>query len=423
MKKPIKVVELFSGIGSQAKAFKNIGVDFSTVGTCEWDVRAMVAYDLIHNGNELHKDVKFLSKKELIEKLSKLKLSADFKNPLSLSTLKSFNENILKRIYSAILKTKNYVNVNELDGADLEEKIDVMTYSFPCQDLSNVGNFHGYNKGIDRDANNRSGLLWQVERILNDRNKKNLDLPKVLILENVTTLLAARHNTNFEDWKAQLVNLGYYNKVYSLNAKDFGSAQNRQRLIMISIKTNGKKEIYEWFDEYFKKHNLEDFSYRKNLKIKQEYAKKHLKLNMQNLKYFEEAKLSQPNNTPSRLTIWNNNLKIVDEQGSIKDNIATITTKQDRHPNSGNIYFDYDGNIKSKYRFLTPRECFCFMGFCEEDYEKIIKNNIKSRGDSMFFSRDKLLHLAGNSISVQVLEQVFKQVIDILEYLESQQLS
>jgi DNA (cytosine-5)-methyltransferase 1 len=419
LKKPIKIVELFSGIGSQARAFKKIGADFCTVGTCEWDIRAMVAYDLIHNGDELHKDVKFLSKKELLEKLSKLKLSADFKNPLSFSSLKSFNENILKRIYSAILKTKNFVNINELDGSKLEEKIDVMTYSFPCQDLSNVGNFHGYNKGIDRDANNRSGLLWQVERILNDRHEKSLDMPKVLILENVTTLLATRHNTNFEDWKTQLANLGYYNKVYSLNAKYFGSAQNRQRLIMISIKTDNKKEIHEWFDEYFDKHNLENVDYRKKLKIKQELAKKHLKLDMSNLKYFEEAKLSQPNKTPSRLTIWNNNLKIVDEQGLIKDNIATITTKQDRHPNSGNIYFDYDGNIKSKYRFLTPRECFCFMGFTEKDYEKIIKNNIISRGKSMFFSRDKLLHLAGNSISIQVLEQVFKQVVDILEYLEN----
>ena len=63
-------------------------------------------------------------------------------------------------------------------------------------------------------------------------------------------------------------------------------------------------------------------------------------------------------------------LKIIDENGNIADHSATITTKQDRHPNSGNLYFDYPKNKLSKYRFLTPRECFLLMGFDENDYEK-----------------------------------------------------
>lgn len=141
----------------------------------------------------------------------------------------------------------------------------------------------------------------------------------------------------------------------------------------------------------------------------------NLKLDYSNSKYFNEAKLSQPNPTPSRNTIWDNNLKIIDENGNIADHSATITTKQDRHPNSGNLYFDYPKNKLSKYRFLTPRECFLLMGFDENDYEKIIKNNLASRKGSLFFSRDKMYKLAGNSIVVNVLEQIFDTIVSLDE--------
>ena len=49
MLKQCNLVELFSGIGSQAKALKNLGVQVNILGTCEWDVHAIAAYDVIHN--------------------------------------------------------------------------------------------------------------------------------------------------------------------------------------------------------------------------------------------------------------------------------------------------------------------------------------------------------------------------------------
>lgn len=103
------------------------------------------------------------------------------------------------------------------------------------------------------------------------------------------------------------------------------------------------------------------------------------------------------------------------DNGNMTDHSATITTKQDRHPNSGNLYFDYPKNKLSKYRFLTPRECFLLMGFDENDYEKIIKNNLASRKGSLFFSRDKMYKLAGNSIVVNVLEQIFDTIVSLDE--------
>jgi len=420
--KTLRIVELFSGIGSQAKAFKNLNVPFNTLHTCEWDIRAMVAYDLIHNKSGIHPKAKGLTKYQLIEKLKKYNLSGNCKTPLNEKVLQSFTIDALRLIYSAILKTNNLVNIKNLKGSMLPQGIDVMTYSFPCQDLSNVGHFHGQSKGIDRNANTLSGLLWEVERVLLEREKEKLDMPKVLVLENVTTLLSDRHKKNFEEWIQQLERLGYYNKTYSLKSQDFGSAQRRHRLIMISIFIGDNSKREDTIREYFETHNLENKEYRATIDIKKQLVKDCLRLDYSNTQYFEEAKLSQPNDTPSRLRIWNDNLKIVDleynKEKIVSTYVATITTKQDRHPNSGNIYFDYRGNTKSKFRYLTPRECFMLMGFTEKDYENIIKQNVLGRGKTDFFTKDNLLHLAGNSIVVEILEQVFSQIIDILKLRE-----
>lgn len=178
---------------------------------------------------------------------------------------------------------------------------------------------------------------------------------------------------------------------------------------MLSIFTNNNSELENKIEDYLNKNDLEQ------VRIKMTPLSSILKLDYSNSKYFNEAKLSQPNPTPSRNTIWDNNLKIIDENGNIADHSATITTKQDRHPNSGNLYFDYPKNKLSKYRFLTPRECFLLMGFDENDYEKIIKNNLASRKGSLFFSRDKMYKLAGNSIVVNVLEQIFDTIVSLDE--------
>lgn len=374
----------------------------------------MSAYDAIHNGVEIHKDAKDLTKEQLIEKLQSYTLSLDCKNPINKKTVKTFKVDILKRIYSAILKNKNHVNIQELKGEALPKNIDIMTYSFPCQDLSNVGSFHGYNKGIDRNSNSRSSLLWEVERIMLEMKNQKIRLPKFLVLENLKSLLAPRHRSNFEEWKEILKGLGYYNKVYILKAEDMGSPQRRHRLIMVSIFVNDFNDRIEFLDEYFKKeeNNLENpVNYKKN-KVEPHYLREFLKIDYSNEKYKKEALECQPNDTKSRRDIWKNNPKLVDENGKILLFVPTLTTKQDRHPNSGNLYFNM-GNGRSKYRYLTPRECFLLMGFTESDFEAIVDNNIPSRKNSQFFCRDKLIKLAGNSISVLILENVFKQIIDI----------
>lgn len=408
----MRIVELFSGIGSQAKAFEKLHIRHNVLNTCEWDIHAFVAYDLIHNGPGIHPKAKNLTKDELLSILRQYTLSGDGKDPMPDVTLRSMKEEALRVIYSAILKTNNFVSINDLKGEELPNNLDLLTYSFPCQDLSNVGAFHGYNKGIDRDANNRSGLLWQVERILNERHNQKLDVPKFLLLENVPSLLASRHKSNFEDWQKSLNELGYYNHFYKLNALDFGLPQNRYRLLMISIYTGNDVELENKLEIYFDNHNLENETYRKRLKIKTLQLQDALKIDYSNERYYQEALECQPNDTSSRREIWRDNSKILDENGNMADKVATLTTKQDRNPNSGNLYFDFN-NGKSCYRYLTPRECFILMGFDEKDYDAIIDNDVMVKKSYSLFPRDKLIRMAGNSIAVNILEAIFKQVVDI----------
>ena len=418
----INLVELFSGIGSQAKALEYVckkrNLKYQVLNTCEWDIHAIIAYDYIHNGGGIDSKVLNMPKEDLIQSLSQYHLSNDGKNPLSIRVLSSMKIDFLRRILSSIIKTKNLINIKDLKGEQLPNDITMMTYSFPCQDLSNVGALHGYNKGIDRNANTRSGLLWEVERILLERNSQNLPLPKFLLLENVTSLEASRHKKNFLDWQKSLANLGYVNCIYKLYAPDFGIPQNRRRLLMLSVFVGNNKEAIDKVNKYFSSHNLENKDYIKTLGIRCRALSSILKLDYSNKRYFEEAKLSQPNDTPSRKTIWDKNSKILDEQGNLAKITQTITTKQDRHPNSGNLYFDYPNNKKARYRFLTPRECFLLMGFSEKDYDSLINNNFTSRKDALFFSRDKLYRLAGNSIVVDMLKPIFNQMIELKELLK-----
>ena len=77
----LKVVETFSGIGSQAKALKNIGIDYEITCTVDWDINAMIAYDLIHNGTQDLNTYKNMTKQDLVQSLSKYTLSLDGKKP------------------------------------------------------------------------------------------------------------------------------------------------------------------------------------------------------------------------------------------------------------------------------------------------------------------------------------------------------
>ena len=175
---PLRLIELFAGIGSQTQALTNIGIAHKVVAISEIDKYAIQSYEAMHG--------------------------------------KANNLGDIRKI-------------EELPDADL------WTYSFPCQDISVAGKGAGIKEGT------RSGLLFEVERLLRVASEKGT-LPKYLLLENVKNLVSKKFKADFDKWLDFLAELGYTNYWKVLNAKDYGIPQNRERVFCISIM--GKHEPF-----------------------------------------------------------------------------------------------------------------------------------------------------------------------------------
>ena len=244
-------------------------------------------------------------------------------------------------------------------------------------------------------------------------------------MENVPTLLSPRHKANFDKWIAELKGLGYESQYMHVNAKNYGIPQNRHRLLMMSVFVGNDSKLQKDIREFFDSWGEDETVIVKEYKESKYYSPKTIDQLLRiasdhSSKLWQEALECTPNDTVSRRKIWNENPQIVDKNGKItsKEFIRTITTKQDRHPNSGNIYFNSGVAGRGNFRYLTPRECLLFMGFNDEDYENIQKNNPEQRIKSKLFPRDKIIRMAGNSIPVKMLEGFFFQLYKTEEILE-----
>lgn len=191
----LKIIELFAGIGSQTQALKNIGIEHDVVAISDNDKYADKSYRVLHNPN--------------VENLGDIR------------------------------------KIEQLPKADL------WTYSFPCQDISVAG----LQKGFDKGSSTRSGLLWEVERLLLIA-KQTDTLPKYLLLENVKNLIGSKNKDNYEKWLSFLSQLGYTTYTKVLNAKNFGVPQNRERVFGVSI--FGKHEPFVFPENQELKIRLKD---------------------------------------------------------------------------------------------------------------------------------------------------------------------
>ena len=147
------------------------------------------------------------------------------------------SEEQLKTILENIAITHNLVNIQQAKGKDLKiidtDKYDyIMCYSFPCQDLSLAGK----GKGMS-DTSTRSGMLWEVERILTECKELG-SLPQCLIMENVVQVHGEGNVEDFNKWQLRLEELGYKNYWEDLIATDYGIPQTRNRCFMVSILGN-----------------------------------------------------------------------------------------------------------------------------------------------------------------------------------------
>lgn len=197
--KKVRLIELFAGIGSQAMALKELGVDFESYRVVEFDKYAIKSYNAIHGTNFDVQD---------------------------------------------ITKTKG----KDLGVVDTDKYEYIMVYSFPCQDLSVAGT----GAGMDKGKGTRSGLLWEVERLLDELDEDpNSELPQVLLMENVIQVHGKKQikNGNWQSWLDFLASKGYQNFYKDMNSKDYGVPQNRNRCFMISI-LNASESDYRFPDSF-----------------------------------------------------------------------------------------------------------------------------------------------------------------------------
>ena len=230
--KPIRLIETFSGYGSQALALKYLGVEFEHWKTCEWAIKSIQAYKDIHFTNDT-KEIS-MSKDEMIDYLYNKGISSNYNEPMTKNQISRLNEKQLKTIIENIEITHNLVNIQQVKGQDLEivekEQYEyILTYSFPCQDLSLAGK----RKGM-ADTTTRSGMLWEVERILNELKELN-QLPQILLMENVPQVHGSDNVEHFNKWQLALENMGYKNYFQDLTATDYGIPQTRNRCFIVSI--------------------------------------------------------------------------------------------------------------------------------------------------------------------------------------------
>ncbi|MBQ5658018.1 MAG: DNA (cytosine-5-)-methyltransferase [Peptococcaceae bacterium] len=171
----MKLLSLFSGIGAFEKALDRCKIEYELVNYCEIDKYASKAYALIHGVEE----------------------------------------------------TMNLGDITKVDTS-VFDGVDLVTYGFPCQDISNAGKQKGFED--ENGERTRSGLFFEALRIIEDTQ------PKFAICENVKALVGKKFEKEFATVLDSLDAAGYNNYWQVLNAKDYGIPQNRERVFVISIR-------------------------------------------------------------------------------------------------------------------------------------------------------------------------------------------
>lgn len=341
----MKVVELFSGIGAQSKALKNIGISHESTA-CEVDRRIHSLYESIHGPTYNMGDI---------------------------------------------------TKVMQLPDCDL------LTYSFPCQDISILGD----RKGLGKNSGTRSSLLWEVERLLKSSRK----MPEFLVLENVKQLASPKHMENFKLWLDTLEAIGYKNSWKVVNSEKFGLPQKRERVFVVS---SLKKTFV--FPENIKKASLEEFM-KNDDEIRAEYGESlYFKCPKMAERIWKTINNTQSTNSTNRVYGKKGVTHALTTQGSHPGNFGAVLYSSELDDNfplrektkglsiedlkKKNLGFDLNS-----VRLMSPRESMLLMGFSEDDCDRAKQYMKKNKIKETFF-----YHVAGNSIAVPVLESIFKNL-------------
>lgn len=267
--------------------------------------------------------------------------------------------------YCAIHDVKESLNLGDITKVDTDKlptNVGLITYGFPCQDISLAGKQRGFEHNGEKT---RSGLFFDALRII-EKTK-----PKVTIAENVKNLVSNKFSKEFEIVLNSLDEVGYNNYYKILNAKDYGIPQNRERVFIVSIRKdvdNGKFKFPQQIELKLRlKDMLED-------DVEEKYYLNDVKINRILVwkayqKPFERVlglNSISPTLTARGAGEDHSGMIILDESFEDIKNIQNdlLSIKEDAKKTSKNengsseIIPDYNFNIRK----LTPLECFRLMG-------------------------------------------------------------
>ena len=374
----MKVLSLFTGIGAFEKALKRLNISFELTGFSEIDKYAVKSYCAIHGVDE----------------------------------------------------SMNLGDITKIDETALPKDIDLITYGFPCQDISNAGKMKGMFNADGTQT--RSGLFFDAFRIIEETQ------PKIAIAENVKNLTSKKFKLQFDIVLRCLEAAGYNNYWKVLNAKDYGIPQNRERVFIVSIRKdvdNGTftfpkgfalqlklKDLLE--EEVEKKHylsekGLELFKRHEKTRIDRT-TKKNAELTLVNLAHgFNPGSEYDADVFPTLSTgtciHWHTVLAVKEatkkgyaeaiEGDYVNIGMPNSKTRRGRvgHQIANTLTTVQDAAVvlpDLQLRKLTPKECFRLMGFDDIDFEKAEAVN----------SNTQLYKQAGNSIVVPVIEAIFSNL-------------
>lgn len=344
----MNVITLFSGYDSQCLALNRLGIHYNLVNWCEIDNYAITAH------------------------------------------------NALFPQYT----DRNLGDITQVDWSKINTPIDLLTYSSPCQDFSNMGKRQGGEEG----SNTRSSLLWYVENAIVTLR------PKYLVFENVAAMVGKKFLPTFNLWQKRLQQYGYTNFARVLNAKDFNVPQNRKRIFMVSILDCDKPYL---FPQQIKpnrnlshiiEHQVDEFYYINDKRLKELLAKTDGGTYRKQMVYESKNKI---------LYYLNG-----DKDGNASTVIAghlfcgNIVNPKGGHKQPGVMEIVHNGY--KRVRRLTEREYLRLMDVDDSDIDKII---------STASSRSAICAMAGNSIVVSCLYHIFKNLLFSKETTPNTQLT
>lgn len=335
--KKIKLLSLFSGQGAFEKALTDENIDYEIVNYCEIEKFPSCAYSVIHNVDE-----------EL-----------------------------------------NLWDVRKIDTRKLPE-YDLLTFGFPCQDISLAGKMKGIVEG-----ETRSGLLYEALRIIKDTK------PKFAICENVKNLASKLFKKDLDNMLSILEDLGYKCYFKVLNASNFAAPTLRERVFIVMVRNDIHTKEFKFPKEIPSNIVLKDI-------MDPHVDEKYYCDNTNIREFLNKIKRKVVDN---RQPTKNRILKVGDlnDPKSLEMN-KRIFSENSVSPTLLTSSYNSPKVLIHKVRKLTPLECWRITGFTDEDYWKVRRElenrfyNGKDKSDSQMYK------MAGNGIVVKVAQAIFKEL-------------